>query len=218
MKFHAYKGVFLFLVLPYVLFMILFAITGKLEVAKNLLILPVSYALWVMFTLTAATKSESTEDKIIMFLSLTPWVCLPVIDYYNIGQGVEAFITNIGFLLLLTQHMRRNVQQLKNEYIRLVASEKKLLNWNEHLQEEVNKRTQELESISREERFNLNCKQYHLTVREREISLLIYRGQSHKQIGGLLFIAERTVAKHTQNIFDKVKVSNRVEMVHKLGV
>lgn len=218
MKFHAYKGVFLFLMLPYLLFMIVFGITGKLEAAKNLLILPVAYALWVIVTLASATKGESTEDKIILFLSLTPWVCLPVIDYYNIGQGIEVSITNTGFLLLLAQHMRRNIQQLKDEHQRLVASENQLLNWNEHLQEEVNKRALELEGISREQRFNENCKQYNLTAREREISLLLYRGQTHKQIGELLFIAERTVAKHTQNIFDKVKVSNRVELVHKLGV
>ena len=217
MRFHAYRGVYLFLMLPYLLFMIVFGITGKLEAAKNLLILPVVYALWVIVSLASATKNESTEDKIVLFLSLTPWVCLPVIDYYNIGQGVEAFITNAGFLLLLTQHMRRNVQQLKDEHQRLIESEKKLLTWNEQLQEEVNKRTQELENISREQRFNQNCIQYNLTTREKEIALLIYRGQTHKQIGGLLFIAERTVAKHTQNIFDKVNVSNRVELVHKLG-
>ena len=217
MRFHAYRGVYLFLMLPYLLFMIVFGITGKLEAAKNLLILPVVYALWVIVSLASATKNESTEDKIVLFLSLTPWVCLPVIDYYNIGQGVEAFITNAGFLLLLTQHMRRNVQQLKDEHQRLIESEKKLLTWNEQLQEEVNKRTQELENISREQRFNQNCIQYNLTTREKEIALLIYRGQTHKQIGELLFIAERTVAKHTQNIFDKVNVSNRVELVHKLG-
>ena len=217
MEFHAYKGVFLFLMLPYLLFMLVFGITGKIEVAKNLLILPVIYALWVIVTLSSATKGESTEDKIILFLSLTPWVCLPVIDFYNLGQGVEVSITNTGFLLLLTQHMRRNVQQLKDEHLRLIASENQLQNWNEHLQEEVNKRTKELESISREERFVENCKKYSLTHREMEIALLLYRGQSQKQIGELLFIAERTVAKHTQNIFDKVKISNRVELVHKLG-
>jgi len=217
MKFHAYRGVFFFLMLPYLLFMLVFGITGKLADAKSLLIVPVAYALWVIVTLAVAAKNESVEDRIVLFLSLTPWVCLPVIDYFNAGQAIEAAITNTGFLLLLTQHLRRNVKQLKDEHQRLVESENKLLTWNEQLQEEVNKRTLELESISREQRFTENCIQYNLTNREKEIALLIYRGQTHKQIGELLFIAERTVAKHTQNIFDKVKVSNRVELVHKLG-
>ena len=217
MKFHAYRGVFFFLMLPYLLFMIVFGITGNLDDAKNLLILPVAYALWVIITLVPASQNESTDNRIVLFLSLTPWVCLPVIDYFNAGQGVEAAITNTGFLLLLVQHMRRNVRQLKIEHQRLIATENQLLNWNEQLEEEVNKRTLQLEGISREERFNENCKQYSLTIREKEIALFIYRGHTHKQIGDLLFIAEQTVAKHTQNIFDKVKVSNRVELVHKLG-
>jgi DNA-binding NarL/FixJ family response regulator len=33
-----------------------------------------------------------------------------------------------------------------------------------------------------------------------------------------LFIAERTVAKHVQNIFEKVNVSNRLELSRKLEV
>jgi len=217
MKFHAYRGVYLFLMMPYLLFMIVFGITGNLNDAKNVLILPVAYALWVIITLVKASKKEPTENKIVLFLSITPWVCLPVIDYFNAGQAIEASITNTGFLLLLVQHMRRNVRQLKEEHLRLIASENQLQSWDEQLQEEVNKRTQELERTSREERFNESCKLYRLTSREKEIALLLYQGQTHKQIGELLFIAERTVAKHTQNIFDKVKISNRIELVHKLG-
>ncbi len=218
MKFHAYRGVFLFLMLPYLLFMIVFGITGNLDDAKKLLILPVVYALWVMVTLFSATKDETTENKIVPFLGLAPWVCLPVIDYFNAGQAVEASITNTGFLLLLTQHMRRNVQQLKDEHQRLVASEEKLLSWNEKLQEEVEKRTKEIERLSMEEKISEGSRLYQLTNREREIVGLICRGYSYKQIADNLFIAERTVTKHVQNIFDKVKVSNKLELLNKLGI
>lgn len=218
MKFHAYRGVFIFLMLPYLLFMIVFGITGNLNDAKNLLVLPVVYALWVIVTLVSATKDESIENKIVPFLGLTPWVCLPAIDYFNAGQAVEATITNTGFLLLLTQHMRRNVQQLKDEHKRLIASEEKLLNWNEKLQEEVEKRTKEIEQLSIEEKILEACRVYQLTNREREIARLICRGYSYKQIAESLFIAERTVTKHVQNIFDKVKVSNKLELLNKLGI
>ena len=51
-----------------------------------------------------------------------------------------------------------------------------------------------------------------------EIVRLIWKGNTHKQIAESLFISERTVAKHVQNIFEKVQVSNRVELLHKLGV
>ncbi len=218
MKFHAYRGVFLFLMLPYLLFMIVFGITGNLSDAKNLLILPVSYAIWVMITLTSATKMETSENRIVPFLGLAPWVCLPVIDYFNAGQAVEASITNTGFLLLLVQHLRRNIQQLKDEHQRLIASEKQLLSWNEKLQEEVEKRTKELERLTTEERILEGCRQYQLTNREKEIATFIYRGNSYKQIAESLYISERTVTKHVQNIFDKVKVSNKLELLNKLGI
>src|SRR5699024_6638072 len=40
LKFHAYRGVFLFLVLPYLLFVIIFATIDDIRLAQNLLIVP----------------------------------------------------------------------------------------------------------------------------------------------------------------------------------
>ncbi|MBN8836146.1 MAG: hypothetical protein J0I09_02725 [Sphingobacteriia bacterium] len=227
MKFHAYRGVILFLVLPYILFVILFVGSGKLDTAKNLLIIPVIYALWVIITLVGAVKYKyhsnfrkqaAKEEIAVLFLSLTPWVGLPAIDYFNLGQAVEATTTNAGFLLLLALQLKQHIAKLKEEHERLITSEEKLLKWNEQLQEEVNKRTQELEKLSREERLAQNCKNFRFTSREIEIALLIYKGYPHKQIAEILFIAERTVAKHVQNIFEKAKVSNRLELSRKLDM
>jgi DNA-binding CsgD family transcriptional regulator len=225
MKFHAFKGVYLFLVLPYFLFVLIFYITNNINIAKNLLILPVLYALWVLYTVWKAirfkyqlrkNKRKSKEEMIILFISLTPWVGLPVIAYFNLNQAVEALTTNTGFLLLLALHLKRNVEQLREEHLRLIESEQNLRNWNERLQDEVDKRTKELERITAEERIIKNCKLYHLTTRETEISSFICKGVSYKQIAETLFIAERTVAKHVQNIFEKVSASNRVELCSKL--
>jgi len=227
MKFHAYRGVILFLVLPYLIFVILFVTSGNLETAKNLLIVPVSYALWVIITLIGAVKFKynnnfrsriAREEIAVLFLSLTPWVGLPVIDYFNLGQSVEATTTNTGFLLLLALQLKQHIGRLKDEHERLIISEEKLLKWNEQLQEEVNKRTQELEKLSREDRLAQNCKRFSFTTREIEIALLVYKGYSHKQIAEILFIAERTVAKHVQNIFEKAQVSNRLELSRKLDM
>lgn len=41
MRFHAYRGVFFFLIGPYLLFVIVFAITGNLDRAKDILAIPV---------------------------------------------------------------------------------------------------------------------------------------------------------------------------------
>ncbi|MEP7376202.1 MAG: LuxR C-terminal-related transcriptional regulator [Chitinophagaceae bacterium] len=225
MKFHAYRGVYYFLIFPYLIFVSVFAVSNNLETAKNLLILPVLYALWVVYSLVKAIRfkysnklagKESKEELTVLFLSIASWMGLPVIDYFDIGQLVEAIITNMGFLLLLGLHLKRNITQLKTEHQRLIESELRLLNWNEQLQQEVDKRTQELERISSEERFNENCKLYRLTNREKEIARLVCNGNSHKQVAETLFIAERTVAKHVQNIFEKVQVCNRMELCQKL--
>jgi DNA-binding CsgD family transcriptional regulator len=225
MKFHAFKGVLFFLVLPYFLFVFLFFLTANLNTAKNLLFIPVLYALWVLYAVWKAihfkysvqqNKRKSKEEVAVLFISLTPWVGLPFIAYFNLSQAVEAITTNTGFLLLLAFHLKRNVEQLREEHLRLIESEKNLLSWNERLQQEVDKRTRELEKISAEERLIKNCKAYSLTNRETEIAQLICNGVIYKQIAETLFIAEKTVAKHAQNIFEKVGVNNKLELCNKL--
>ncbi|HKO80659.1 MAG TPA: hypothetical protein VJU78_09695, partial [Chitinophagaceae bacterium] len=139
LKFHAFRGVYLFLILPYLLFVTVFGLSNNLDMAKNLLILPILYALWVIYSLVKAiqfkyrntfSSRESKEEITVLFLSLTPWVGLPVIDFFNAGQAVEASITNLGFLLLLSFQVKRHIKELRQEHQRLIDSEKKLLNWN----------------------------------------------------------------------------------------
>lgn len=225
MKFHAYRGVFYFLVIPYLLFVAVFEKSNDLGTAKDILILPVLYALWVIYSLMKAIRFKysydfsSYEYKIelaVLFLSIMPWIGLPFIAYFDLNQWIEALITNGGFLLLLALHLNRNIRQIRTEHERLIESEHRLTTWNEQLQAEVDKRTKELELITTEERFRKNCKIYNLTTREKEISQLICNGYTHKQIGEELFISERTVAKHTQNIFEKVRVCNKMELCQKL--
>lgn len=162
MKFHAFKGIYLFLVIPYFLFVIVFALTNKLEDAKDLLILPVVYALWVIISMVKAIRykykndfssQQSKEEMAVLLLSLTPWVMLPVIDFFNMGQDTEAYITNFGFLSLFALQMKRHIREMRTEHERLINSEKQLLNWNSNLKNEVDKRTKELEIIN-EQRTN----------------------------------------------------------------
>ncbi|RPD44040.1 response regulator [Paracnuella aquatica] len=157
MKFHAFKGVFLFLLLPYILFVLTFAVTNDLNKAKDLLVLPVAYALWVIYTLGKAIRHkyhntfhsyDSREEITVLLFSLTPWVGLPIIDFLNLGQAVEASVTNTGFLLLLGLHVKRHIRQLREEHQKLIDSEQRLMNWNTSLQKEVAKRTKELERIN----------------------------------------------------------------------
>lgn len=227
MRFHAKVGVFVFLVASYLVFVIVFGLTGNLDVAKNILIVPTLYSIWVLYSVHRAIRlkytnqiksREAREELIVLALCLSPWLTLPLITYFDLGQAIEATATNTGFLLLLALHLRRNIVQLRQEHKRLLESEVYLKKWNLILQQEVEKRTREIEQLNREEKFRLNCIQYQLTSREKEIAFLVFMGETYKGVAGRLSIAERTVAKHLQNIFYKIRVSNRVELCQKLGL
>lgn len=157
MRFHALRGVFLFFIVPYIAFVTIYAITNSLEPAKDIFIIPLLYAIWIIISLRKAVRYKylnesgsyaSKEEISVLFLSLTPWVGLPVIDYFNLGQVTEASVTNTGFLLLLAFQLKRNVDKMRTEHQKLVDSEKKLLSWNTNLRTEVEKRTKELERIN----------------------------------------------------------------------
>src|SRR5215813_1454283 len=62
MRFHAIRGVWYFLVSPYILFVSVFAISGELSQAQNILILPVLYALWVLFSVFRAIQFKYRGD------------------------------------------------------------------------------------------------------------------------------------------------------------
>jgi DNA-binding NarL/FixJ family response regulator len=52
-----------------------------------------------------------------------------------------------------------------------------------------------------------------LTERETEVLKMVAKGMSYKQIAERLVISHRTVQNHVQNIFGKLHLNNRVELV-----
>jgi DNA-binding NarL/FixJ family response regulator len=64
--------------------------------------------------------------------------------------------------------------------------------------------------------FTDNCKKYHLTSREIEIIKLLIKGTAYKIISADLSISEKTVSKHVSNIFSKVGVNNKIELIGRL--
>jgi DNA-binding NarL/FixJ family response regulator len=63
------------------------------------------------------------------------------------------------------------------------------------------------------ERITEACNQYKLTQREKELIELIYSGKTNKEIAEMLFLAESTVKTHVYNIFRKMEVKNRIEVI-----
>jgi DNA-binding NarL/FixJ family response regulator len=52
-----------------------------------------------------------------------------------------------------------------------------------------------------------------LSARECEVLALVAEGRSNREIGGRLFISDRTVARHLTNIFHKIGVTSRTQAV-----
>ena len=50
-----------------------------------------------------------------------------------------------------------------------------------------------------------------LTPREYEVLTLVAAGRSNREIGGALFISDRTVARHLTNIYNKIGVTSRTQ-------
>lgn len=55
-----------------------------------------------------------------------------------------------------------------------------------------------------------------LSRRERDVVRLVLEGRSTRQIGSALFISERTVETHLANIYNKIDVHSRSELVNRL--
>jgi two-component system nitrate/nitrite response regulator NarL len=51
-----------------------------------------------------------------------------------------------------------------------------------------------------------------LSQREREIVVLVAQGFKNKEMAERMFISEQTVKNHLHNIFDKLGVSDRLEL------
>ncbi|MFW5804856.1 MAG: ATP-binding protein, partial [bacterium] len=54
---------------------------------------------------------------------------------------------------------------------------------------------------------------YHITPREKEIIKLLVEGKTYKTIGKELFISEKTVTNHVQNIYEKTGVNNKAQLI-----
>jgi DNA-binding NarL/FixJ family response regulator len=54
----------------------------------------------------------------------------------------------------------------------------------------------------------------HLTERESEIADLLMRGRTYKMISTELFLSENTVKTHIKNIYSKLQVRNKTELIN----
>ena len=66
----------------------------------------------------------------------------------------------------------------------------------------------------KKERLDLIAEEHFLTVRERKVLELCYEGMTNPEIAEALYISMNTVKRHLHNIFEKLDVSTRIELIH----
>jgi signal transduction histidine kinase/DNA-binding NarL/FixJ family response regulator len=173
LKFHAYWGPLLFLLLPYFCcFVIPYSVTGNLQASVRLyMVIPFFYAITFLYYLARAIKAKNIENPDdeyrkelrgafmgIVFFVLLPVMAffkneldsmlVPLLHFNDGSQVVELFITNLSLLVFTISFIRSTVKQSKAEYEKLLKSEKELLELNSKLLAKVKERTQELELVN----------------------------------------------------------------------
>ncbi len=76
------------------------------------------------------------------------------------------------------------------------------------------KKTDQPKPRSEQEVLDLIAETHRLTERERDVFILAYQGLTNPDIAEKLFISRHTVKRHMHNIFEKLDVSTRMEMLH----
>lgn len=59
-------------------------------------------------------------------------------------------------------------------------------------------------------------RKYGVTRRESQLMELILHGKNNEEIAGSLMITQNTVKKHIGHLFQKLQVTNRVQLIHKV--
>ncbi|MCZ4223527.1 helix-turn-helix transcriptional regulator [Pedobacter rhodius] len=206
LRFHAIYGVPFFLILPYLIFFVVgYSLNGNLDLAiKYGVIIPFFYAVVVLIAILIsirtkyleATKNVDIMEMVAVYCAVIPWVSMPVLAYLHASQLTEVMFSNIGFLIITLIFISKSVKKARREHELLMEVEP--TSYNPQL-------------------INNNCKLYALTAKEAEIAELICQRIRFKDIADKLFISPRTVDKHAENIYKKVTVSNREELIRKLN-
>lgn len=227
---HALYGVPLFILLPFaVIFPLKFLFDGDIDHAINYgMIIPAGYALVLLYTIQRSIQDKYKKDiqdrrffeVTAVYLAVVPWASLPFFAFFRIHQVPEALLTNVGFIVITILFIRRSIRESREEYDQLLKLTS--ADGNESLSklDLIEQMVQQLETsgISPAQRFEINLGTVGLTSREKEIVRLVRFGRTYKNIADELYISERTVSKHIQNVFEKLGVSNRIELLNRLEI
>ena len=206
LRFIAVYGVPIFLILPYVCFFLV-GLTIHEDIAfthRYGYIASTTYSLTSLVAIGRSVRFAYREhrnrnlfiEELGAYIAIMPWAFLAPVVYFGWGQLTETLFTNVGFLALSAFLLYRSMvtgraERKQLESLRLIAMD--------------------TDTIQR------NCDRHGLSPREIEIAVLLCQRLSRQEVADRLFISERTVDKHTQNIFAKADVTNRIELINKFN-
>jgi len=203
LKFFAYWGGLLFLLIPYVLFYIIsMYFVHDYEIISALqMVVPIFYAISMFYYYITSLYKEysnlvllfSRIEIITIFLSLTIWSVLPIIMHFKVSNLLENLIVNACFVLLIVILLKKNFSVSKKRYEDMLSSY--LVESDSGLIDDFN-----------------------FTTREKEIIPYLVKGYTYKEIGEVLFISDRTVGKHVSNIYAKTGVNQKYDLLEKLNL
>ncbi len=73
--------------------------------------------------------------------------------------------------------------------------------------------TKEASEIQNSDRLDHICEKFGISDREKDVLNLVIQGEDHKNIADKLFISVNTVKTHLQNIYKKMKVSGKLQLM-----
>ncbi len=131
----------------------------------------------------------------------------------NKNRSVILFLT-VGLLLVLSVFiMIFNRMKLKNNNLQI----DNMRNQIEEYLGQISKLKNE-DSIRSEKDISSKIDKYGLSPREMEVLKYISEGMKNQEIADIMFVSLSTIKTHTQNIFDKLDVRNRIEAARKAQV
>ncbi|WP_207509782.1 helix-turn-helix transcriptional regulator [Telluribacter humicola] len=216
LRFHAVYGVFLFLYLPFILtFIFEYALIGNIDNAiAHGLVVPAIYslvlasAMWKSIQKAFQKEIEMRQywEIILLYCSVVPFIAIAF--FPDISQATEAIITNSGFTILTVLFIRRSILQSRQDRARLLE----LLQADTMGTQILGIGYEDHQEMVLETNMNL----YQLSEREKEVVRLVRVGKPYKIVGSELAVKERTIKKHIEKIFEKVEVTNKAELLHKI--
>lgn len=206
LRFHALYGVPLFLLAPYLIFFVVgYSVHGNLDTAiKYGTILPFCYAIIVLVAILRAIRLKYFENRgilnsmemVAVYCAVVPWASMPVLAYFHANQLTEVIFTNCGFLIITIIFISKSIAKARKESELLFEMD--LVNCDPKVIE-------------------ANCKLYGLTSKEVEIVQLICQRLKYREIADQLFISPRTVDKHAENIFNKLSIKTRADLIRRMS-